>query len=141
LILVDINIALPAHRGEHPDHSIAREWLIGTLRSGASIGLTDATISGLARIATNQRIFDDPATTEQIVEYVDYLIAAGAGVITAGPRHWSIFRDLMERAKATGDLVTDAHLAAIALEHGARIATRDRDFARFPGVDWFDPLD
>ncbi len=140
MILVDINVLLPALRPDLPDHELARSWLKETIANGPTIGLADSTISGLIRISTNRRTFTDPVPIEVVVGFVDDLLESGARTTSAGPRHWEAMRNVLLETRATGDLVSDAHLAVLAIEHGARIATRDRDFARFPGVEWFDPL-
>lgn len=141
MILLDINILLPAYRTEHPDHAGARSWLTQVLERSTNVCVADVSASGFVRIATNRRVFKESVPVEAAVEFVDRVIASGASVVTAGPRHWAIMRGLLIGARATGNLVSDAHLAAIAIENGASIATRDRDFSRFAGVEWFDPLE
>lgn len=131
-----------AFADEAEGHERAQEWLDHALRRETRLAIADVAVSGLIRIATDRRIFNAPAGVDRVVEYVDELFSAPSVVpVSAGTRHWTILRALLRDARATGPLVADAHLAALAVEHGCRIATRDRDFARFPGVEWFDPLD
>jgi toxin-antitoxin system PIN domain toxin len=142
VILPDINILLPALRDDLPDHASSVDWLRQMHESGEPFALADIVVAGIIRISTNPRAFKDPATTEDALLFVDDLVAIpGAVMVSTGPRYWPIFKHRVSEGKAAGRLVPDAHLAAIATEHGCRIATRDRDFARFPGLDWFDPFE
>ena len=111
------------------------------MNSDRPFALADLTVAGYLRIVTNPRIFSEPTPLDRAMTVVDDLTKrAGCVPVAAGPRHWPIMRRLLKDADARGNLVPDAHLAAIAIEHGATVATRDRGFARFPGLSWFDPF-
>jgi hypothetical protein len=94
------------------------------------------------RVGTNPRIRKDAFTVEEAAAIVaGWLARPTITLLNPGERHWEILRDMMTKGQARGPLVTDAHLAALAIEHGAILATSDRDFARFPGLKFFNPLD
>ncbi len=141
MILPDVNILVLAHREGQEEHEQVRDWLKGEVNSDRPFAMTDIAVAGFLRIVTNRRIYGQPSTLEAALGFVDGLLARSTCVsVAAGPRHWSILRRLLVEGDARGNLVPDAHLGAIAIENGATVATRDRGFARFPGVRWFDPL-
>jgi toxin-antitoxin system PIN domain toxin len=93
------------------------------------------------RIATNPRVFEHPLSIAEAERAVSsWLAQAVAGILEPGERHWEILRELIRSGQTAGPLVVDAALAAIAIEHGATLCTTDRDFARFPGLAWMNPL-
>lgn len=93
------------------------------------------------RLATDPRVFRQPLSISQATEVVDgWLGSARFAVLQAGERHWKIFRQILVDGQATGKLVMDAHLGALAIEHGATLASADRDFTRFPGLRIVNPL-
>lgn len=142
MILPDVNVLVLAHRVDQPDHEPIRAWLEDEVNSDRPFALADLAVAGFLRIVTNPRIYRRPTALATALAFVDGLVDQPTAVpVAAGPRHWSILRRLLEAADARGNLVPDAHLAAIASEHGATLATRDRGFARFPGVPWLDPID
>jgi uncharacterized protein len=141
LILFDVNVLVLAHRRDQDEHDVVRSWLEREVNSERPFALADVVSAGFIRLVTNPRIYARPSSLETAAAFVDGLVDQPTCLITsAGTRHWPIFRNLLRDADARGNLVPDAHLAAIAIEHGATIATRDRGFARFPGVRWIDPL-
>ncbi len=136
-----MNVLVLAHRSEQSEHGGVRTWLDEQVNSDQPFGLADLAVAGFIRIVTNPRIFDRPTPLPRALDAVDNLVGQPTHVpMAAGPRHWTIFRRLLKDADARGNVVPDAHLAAIALENGATIATRDRGFARFPGLRTVDPL-
>lgn len=138
----DVNVLVYAHRPESPHHAETLDWLEAARRSDEPLGLTDLALSGFVRIVTNPRIFRDPTPIEVALTFVDDLLASPAALrLAPGPRHWSVFRRLCVSLGLRGGLVTDAYLAAVAIETGATLITTDRDFARFPGLRWQHPLD
>ena len=142
MILPDVNVLVLAHRSDQRDHEAMRAWLVDEVSSERPFALADVAVAGFLRIVTNPRIFQVPTDLRTAVAFVDGLADQPACMpVAAGPRHWPIFREVLNAADARANLVPDAHLAAIATEHGATIATRDRGFARFVGVRWIDPLD
>ena len=141
MILPDVNVLVLAHRSDQPDHAQVRAWLEDEVNSDRPFALADLAVAGFVRVVTHPRIYHQPSTLAKAIAFIDGLAAQPTAVpVSAGARHWPIFRDLLEKSDARANLVPDAHLAAIALEHGATVATRDRGFARFPGLPWLDPI-
>jgi uncharacterized protein len=141
VIVPDVNVLVIAHRPDQDRHDEMRTWLEAEVNSDRPFALADVAVAGFLRIVTNARIYRRPTPLEGAMKVVDDLVGRpGCVPVAAGPRHWTIFRRLLGEGDARGNLVPDAHLAAIAVEHGATIATRDRGFGRFAGLSWFDPL-
>ncbi len=135
MILPDVNVLVAAYREDHVHYSVARSFLKDQHDTGELLALCDISLSGFLRIVSNPRIFPIPTTLDRAFDFVNKLTALPAVVrIAPGPDHWKIFEELCRKSKATGGLVTDAYLAALALEHGCRVATFDADFKRFPGL-------
>ena len=142
MILPDINVLVLAHRTDQRDHAATCAWLVEEVNSDRPFALADVVTAGFLRIVTNPRIFPAPTMLSAAVAFVDGLVEQPTCVpVAAGSRHWEIFRRVLNDADARGNLVPDAYLAAIAIEQGATIATRDRGFARFTEARWLDPLD
>ncbi len=141
MILPDVTVLVLAHRADQHDHRRMLGWLESEVNSGRPFVLADVVVSGVLRIITNPKIYRHPTTLEKAIAFVDGLLAQPTCLpLAAGDRHWRILRGLLVDADARGNVVPDAHIAAIALEHGATVATRDRGFARFERLSWFDPL-
>jgi toxin-antitoxin system PIN domain toxin len=142
MILIDANLLLYASDTASIHHEPARRWLETTLSEAEPVGLAWAALLAFLRVGTNPRLRKDAFTIEEAAAIVvDWLDRPMVTVVNPGERHWEILRDIMTKGQARGPLVTDAHLAALAIEHGAVLATSDRDFARFPGLKFFNPLD
>jgi toxin-antitoxin system PIN domain toxin len=134
-MLLDVNVLIDAHRMDSPHHDAVADWLRETLESGRTALLADLVMTGFVRIVTSPRIFDPPSPAEKAMEFLDELLAEpGCRRVWAGPRHWEIMRRMIIEGDARANLVTDAHIAALAVEQGTPLVTRDRDFARFPGL-------
>ncbi|HEX7289879.1 MAG TPA: type II toxin-antitoxin system VapC family toxin [Conexibacter sp.] len=141
MILPDVNVLVGAHRTDQESHDGMRDWLVEEVSSERPFALADLAMAGFLRVVTNPRIFATPSPLRDALRFLDGLFEQPTCVpVAAGPRHWGIVRRVIVDADARGNLVPDAHLAAIAIEHGATVATRDRGFARFAGVRWIDPL-
>jgi toxin-antitoxin system PIN domain toxin len=141
VILPDVNLLVLAHRTDQDGHGAARHWLVDEVNSERPFALADLAVAGFLRVVTNPRIFADPTPLKEAIRFLEGLFEQPTCVpVAAGPRHWEIVRQVLLDADARGNLVPDAHLAAIAMEHGAIVATRDRGFARFARVRWLDPL-
>jgi toxin-antitoxin system PIN domain toxin len=141
VILPDVNVLVLAHRTDQDGHGATRDWLVDEVNSERPFALADLAVAGFLRVVTNPRIFATPTPLREAIRFLDGLFEQPTCVpIAAGPRHWEIVRQVIVDADARGNLVPDAHLAAIAIEHGATVATRDRGFARFVRVRWIDPL-
>ena len=142
MILLDANVLLYAYNPSFPQHRRARTWLEQNFSAPAPIGLPWATIFAFLRIGTNPRAFPEPLTTDEAVAVVSaWLTHPTVTVLTPGERHWSILQDLLLRVRVRGAQVADAHLAALAIEHGATLCTTDRDFAVFGGLRLMNPLE
>lgn len=141
MILVDVNVLVRALRSDAPDHDDYRVWLEGLASGPAAFGLADIVLSGALRVLTHPRVFHPPTPVEHALGELERLRSRPTCVpVAPGPRHWEIFTDLCRRTSATGNLVPDAYLAALAIESGSEWVTTDRDFARFPGLRWRHPL-
>lgn len=139
---VDVNVLVYAHRPEASRHDEFRRWLDAARREDAPLGIADWVLSGFLRVVTNPKILKEPTPLAIALDFADSLRRAPAVIpLTPGERHWSIFTGLCEAVEASGNLVPDAYLAAIAIESGGTWITADRGFARFPGLRWAHPLD
>lgn len=140
MILPDVNILANAFREDGPNHDPCRGAIEGLLQSRAAFALSELVLSGFVRVVTHPRIFDPPADLKRSLEFCEFLTSQPHSVmLRPGPRHWEIFTRLCEESDARGNLVADAYHAALAIEHGARWLSLDRDFARFPELDWVTP--
>ena len=141
MILVDANILLYAEDSLHPHNREARAWWDEQLSGSRSVCLCWTVLSAFIRIATNPRVFDYPLSLEQAVARVQsWLEQPCARVVRPTDRHWTVFQQMLSDGQAVANLVTDAHLAALAIEHGCQLASTDSDFARFPRLKWINPL-
>jgi len=141
LIVVDANILLYAHDSSSQWHQAAFKWWSSALASEALIGLPWVSISAFLRISTHHQAVQRPLRPEQAVTVVNsWLETGGVKVLDPGPRFWAILSHLLVSAQATGALVTDAQIAALALENSATVATHDKDFLRFEGLKTIYPL-
>lgn len=130
-----------AHRADSPLHVEMRAWLEAQINADAAYGLSDLVVSGFLRIVTHPRVFEVPSAWADAIRFAEQLREQPNCVaIAPGPHHWEIFARLCKSAAAKGNLVSDAYLAALAIEHGCEWITTDRDFSRFPGLKWRHPL-
>jgi uncharacterized protein len=138
--LVDANILLFAVDETSPFHAPAAYWLTEALNGPRRIGLPWQSIVAFLRISTNERASQHPLSPAEALEFVDdWLQAPAAWIPTPGPGHASILNDLISRYHLRGNLVSDAHLAALAIEHGLDLCSADSDFARFSELRWTNP--
>jgi uncharacterized protein len=141
MILVDANLLIYAHNPSAPQHRTARRWLEGVVDGQAPVRLSWTSVLAFVRIMTNAQVFREPLTIDEAIAIVDeWLEHPGIGLLEPTERHWTILRRLLGDGQASGALVMDAHLAALAIEHGATLCTTDRDFARFPGLSVVNPI-
>jgi len=141
MILVDVNLLISATANHAPNHLQARTWLNALLQGDQEIGLPWAVLVGFVRIATNPRALTNPFTLDDALRQVgEWLALPGVRVLHPTPSHERHFAEMCRASQATGNLVTDAHLAALAVEHDCVLASIDADFARLPGLRWVDPL-
>jgi len=141
LILIDANLLLYAYNASSQAHEPARAWFEKVLSEPAPVRLAWISVLAFLRIGTNPRAFPSPLSVAEGVAIVSsWLERPNVGILSPGDRHWKILSQLLAAAQARGPLASDAHLAALAIEHGAILYTSDRDFARFPGLRFQDPL-
>lgn len=138
--LFDVNVLVYAHRADSPHHDACREYLEAEATSPSMFGIPELALSGFLRIATHPRIFETPTPLDDALDFIDTLTGRSNCMTTQpGPRHWSIFTDLLRTSHARGNLVPDAYLAAMAIENGDGWVSTNSDFARFPGLRTIDP--
>lgn len=139
--VVDLNLLLSAVNRDAGQHPRARRWLDDLLSSGDPVGLPWIVLLGFLRIATNPRVFNRPLTGDEALTVVDaWLEQPGVVALSATDAHWSTLRSLLKDESNVGSVSSDAHLAALAIEHGAELCSADTDFRRFKAVRWSNPL-
>jgi toxin-antitoxin system PIN domain toxin len=135
MILPDANILIYAHNEASENHAQAQKWLEEKLQSSEVVCFSWQTITAFLRILTNSKLFANPLTLNQAFEIVEqWLSRPNAVVLEPTANFMTIFQETATLGQATGALVMDAHLAALAIDHGAVLATTDRDFRRFDGL-------
>lgn len=141
MILVDANILLYAEDSLSPRHRQARVWWDNRLSGLDPVGLCWTVLSAFIRISTNPRAFDRPLSLEQALARVQsWLDQPCVKILQPTERHWTVFQRMLIDGQAVANFVTDAHLAALAIEHGCELFSTDSDFARFPKLKWKNPL-
>ena len=141
MILPDVNVLVYAHRRDAPEHQDWLGWLESEINSDSAFGLSDLVVSGFIRTVTHPKVFRSPSSLEQAMTFASQLRQLPNRIpVAPGPNHWDIFRKLCESVGARGNLVPDAYLAAMAIEHGCEWITADHDFSRFAGLKWRHPL-
>ncbi len=141
MILIDANILIYAINRDATMHASARQWLEQSLSSDQDIGLAWIVILAFLRITTHPSIMESPLSASTAIEYVDvWLSQPTVNALSPGEQHWNIFNNLLESTGTAGNLTSDAHLAALAVENGGTIYSADNDFKRFPGVKHVNPL-
>lgn len=139
--LLDLNLLIFAVNRDSAPHRAARAWLEGVLSGDETVALPWVVILGFLRLTTNPRVVARPLTIEQAIGVVDGWLARPAVVaLSPADEHWPILRELLGGSGSAGNLTTDAHLAALAIEHGAELCSADGDFARFARLRWANPL-
>ena len=138
--LVDLNVLLYAVNRDSPRHETVRTWWEAALAADEPVGLPWIVILGFLRLATNARVFSNPLTVDQAIDRVEaWLVHPGVCIVRETDDHWRILRELLSGAGTAGNLTTDAHLAALAISHGAILASCDADFGRFNHLRWENP--
>ena len=141
MIVLDANILIYAYDSACVENSRARAFVEGIFSGREPVGIPWQTISAFLRVQTNPRLPGDRFTTELAVQTIDeWMELPQVQLLVAGERHWTVFRQMLLEGAVRGPLVTDAELAALTIEHGGVLYTSDRDFARFPGLRWVNPL-
>lgn len=138
--LVDLNVLLYAVNEHAPRHQSIRSWWESALVDDEPIGLPWVVLLGFLRISTNARVFPDPLSSTQAMEQVEeWLSHPNVRIMRETEEHWRILRQLLEESGTAGNLTTDAHLAALAISHGAALASCDADFGRYRHLRWVNP--
>lgn len=141
MIILDVNLLLYAYGSASPRHKEARAWLEQAFSGPEPVGLPWQTLAAFIRIATNPRLPGFRRSVDEVAEVVDrWLEQPNVQVLTPGDGHWPLFRQMIVEGQALGPLVSDAQLAALTVEYGGVLQTTDRDFSRFPGLRWKNPL-
>jgi toxin-antitoxin system PIN domain toxin len=140
--LPDLNVLLYAYDADSPFHEGAKEWLEETLSGNEPVALSWHTLIGFLRIGTNPRVFKVPLTIAEAIEIVEeWLACPSVKIALPTVYHWELLQDMLITGQAAGNLISDAHLAALAIEKGAVLVTTDKDFARFGNrLKTFNPL-
>lgn len=139
--LLDLNLLIYAVDRDSPRHEAARRWLEQALSDEEPVGLAWVVVVGFLRLVTRAGVVRQPLDPADAFDLVErWLDWPSVEVVRPGPQHWPLLRSLLEPLGTAGNLTTDAHLAALALEHRATLCTADDDFRRFPGLRMLKPL-
>ena len=140
--IVDINLLIYAINKDAPHHIKAKKWLEDSLSSDEPFGFAWIVILGFLRIVTNGRIMPTPLVPEVAIDSVnDWLLQPPSLTIVPSHQHWSILKELLMPFGVAANLTSDAHLAALSIEHGARLYSTDNDFGRFQSLRWTNPIE
>ena len=141
MILLDINLLIYAYDESSPYHSSAKRWWEDQMNGSQMIGLSWVALLGFIRLLTNPRIYQDPYSPSEVLEIVKaWLEQPHVRIVHPAEQHFVLLAELIKKVGTAGNLTTDAHLAALAIERGLILQTTDADFARFPGLKWRNPL-
>ena len=141
MILIDVNLMLYAYDSASNEHKRAASWLDRTFSDASLVALTWHTVLSFLRISTAPRMLSHPFDLEHATSIVsDWLERPNVTLVGPTEQHWAILCELLPQSRVRGSLIMDAHLAALAIEHGATLCTNDRDFARFPRLKVEYPL-
>jgi toxin-antitoxin system PIN domain toxin len=137
--LPDVNVLVYAHREDAGEHARYADWLRALARGDEPFALGEIVLASFLRVVTNKRIFEQPTPMRTALAFCQQLVERPqAVVVSPGARHWELFTRFC--GSIQGPLVSDAYLAALAVEHGCELVTTDADFARFAGLRWRHPL-
>jgi toxin-antitoxin system PIN domain toxin len=141
VILVDANLLLYAYHPRAAQHAASRGWLERVLSGSELVRFAWLSVWAFLRISTNPQVFERPLSIDEAIEAVSsWLVQPSAGILEPGERHWSILTELLKESQVKGPRVTDAAMAALAIEHGATLYTTDHGFSRYGGLKWENPL-
>ncbi len=139
--LPDVNLFLYAYDSQSPQQAAAKKWVEQTLTGTETVALAWMMLVGFIRLSTKPAVFARPLQVETAIGFVEQWLAQPAvTIVHPTDRHAAVLRDLLAPLGAAGNLTSDAHLAALAIEHGATLCSCDNDFSRFAGLRWVDPL-
>ena len=141
MVIPDINLLVFSYNEEAPRHGTAREWWEGLMRGREPVGIPWVVVLGFIRLVTHPAVLEAPLPPKAALARVGQWFAREhVQSLDPGPRHLVILERLFEATGVGGNLTTDTHLAALAIEHGLTLCSLDGDFARFPGLRWENPL-
>jgi toxin-antitoxin system PIN domain toxin len=141
MILVDANLLVYAHVASLTQHQASRAWLDSRLNGSSKIGLPWPSLLSFIRLVSNPRIFERPQSVQKAWEQVEaWLACPQVWIPSPTEHHQEVIAPLMKESVSRSNLVPDAHLAALAIEHGLTLCSTDDDFSRFPGLRWENPL-
>jgi uncharacterized protein len=141
MILLDANLLIYAVNQDAPLNRKAKPWLESVLSGPDTVGFPWIVLLAFVRLTTRPGLFHRPLPLETAFDLVSaWLDQASATIVHPGPRHLSVLRELLQPLGSAGNLTSDAHLAALAIEHGAELCSTDTDFARFQGLNWRNPF-
>jgi toxin-antitoxin system PIN domain toxin len=141
MIVVDANLLIYSYDTEALDHVKSSAWVAKVFSGAETVGLPWQTVTAFLRVVTNRRLPGKRVTLQEAIVVVEeWLEQPNVRILAPGENHWPLLKRLMMEGAASGPLVTDAQLAALAIEYGGVLYTADQDFARFPGLRWVNPL-
>jgi toxin-antitoxin system PIN domain toxin len=141
MILVDANLLIYAVNRDSPLHERAQVWLEQAISGRETVGLPWTVVLAFLRLTTRPGLFKRPLPVATALDLIgSWLERETVMLIHPGPRHYQLLRDLLLESGTGGNLTSDAHLAALAIEHGALLCSLDGDFSRFPRLEWRNPL-
>ena len=141
MILPDLNLLVYAYNSDAPDHEKARSWWESALTESRSVALPWAVSLGFLRLMTSREVLLEPLGPSEAIGHIrSWLERPQVRILQPGPGHVDLVEELATEAGRAGALTTDIHLAALAIEHQAEVHSNDRDFDRFPGLRWTNPL-
>ena len=141
MFLPDVNVLLYAIDSSAPQHPRCHDWLNEALNAEEPLGWAWNVLLGFIRISTSPKVLATPLTIAEAFAYVEqWLAQPPSRIVVPSVRHGAVLRGLLEAVGLGGNAVSDAHLAALAIEHGLSLQSTDGDFARFPGLTWENPL-
>jgi len=141
VILPDVNLLVYATDETSIFHTNAKTWWDGALSSSRIVGICYPSMLGFIRLVTNRRVFAAPLSVTEALEYVEsWLAQPNTTIVVPTPRHWPLLATLLESTGIGANLTTDAHIAALAIEHGFTVYSNDSDFGRFNNLRWENPL-
>ncbi len=141
MIVPDVNVLLYAIDSSSPQHARCRDWLNAALNGEEPIGWAWNVLLGFIRVGTNPKALSNPLTIHEALGYVEqWLAQPPSQIVEPTAQHLDELRNLLNATGSSSNRVSDAHVAALAIEHNGKVYSCDTDFARFPNLTWFNPL-